>query len=207
MSKETTIRKKRDLFEFFYDNNTISEVNMTKLFSQKKWLIPLFSILLSLLFFPMEASSITHKAKKDIEKHFKEAPWLGLIANEIHYGPLKISDVHLHKGSKLVVVAPGETIKGSLKYRIDSEDLSMFHAYHLIVGLKDHAQDCVTHTLALGESKGTGHFKLTAPQHPGAYEVRINLIDELTCSAAFEAWNSGRETPTASATIGCIIVE
>lgn len=151
---------------------------------------------------------VSKGAQKDFHKYFEEAPWIGLIANEISYGPIKVSKVNIHEGNKVVIAAPEEVLEGSLRYRIDAEDLKLLHRYHLIVGIKNEgAQDCVTHCMGVWNSKGKGTFSLTAPKKPGIYEVRFLFVDALTCHDAQSLWSNGAEEPTAKATIGIIIVE
>lgn len=156
---------------------------------------------------PLFADSSEAK-KKPWSEYLEDCPWLGLIADQITLGPIKISDVSIHDGNKLACVSPGETIKGKLKYEVNSTDLESFHLYHLTVGIKNEgAQDCITHNLGMWNSKGRGHFTLKAPEKRGVYEVRFLLTEGLTCANARDAWNSNKEKPTSAATIGIIIVE
>ena len=170
----------------------------------------IFTFLLS-IFLIMEVAlfaGFSDGAKHDLHKYFEKAPWIGLIADEIHFGPISISHVSIHHGDKLAVVAPEETLHGSLKYRIDAEELKSMHRYHLVVGIHgEGSQDCITHTLGVWDSKGKGNFTLTAPKHPGIYQVRFLLVEGLTCSHAQNLWNSGEKEPSSAATIGVIIVE
>lgn len=146
--------------------------------------------------------------KKTVSDYFKEFPWIGLITDEITYGPATVSHIHIDKGDKLAVVKPGETLHGTLRYKLDTADQEKFHRCHLVVGIKDvGAQDCIAHTFNLWESKGKGHFELKAPTEPGVYQVRFAFIEGLTCESARDAWNDGQMEPSAAATIGVIVVE
>lgn len=146
--------------------------------------------------------------KKKISEYYKEYPWIGLITDEITYGPVTVSHIHINKGDKLTVVKPGETLHGFLKYKLDTADQDKFHRCHLVIGINNvGAQDCIAHTFNLWESKGIGKFELKAPEHPGVYEVRIAFIDSATCQKAHELWNVGECEPSAAATIGVIVVE
>lgn len=148
------------------------------------------------------------EAKKPLSEYLTEFPWIGLVAKEITLGPITISNVSINKGERFAYVGPGETLKGKLKYEVDSKDLHMLHLYHLTVGIKNEgAQDCVTHNLGAWDSKGRGKFILKAPEKPGIYEVRFLFTEGLTCANARETWNSDDEKPSASATIGIIIVK
>jgi hypothetical protein len=145
---------------------------------------------------------------KPLKDYLQECPWLGLIANQITFGPITVSNVHIHDKDKLAIVAPGEKLNGSLKYKVDAKDLESLHRYHLVIGIKgEGAQDCVTHNLGIWNSKGTGNFTLKAPEKQGIYEVRFLLSEGLTCCGARDVWNSGQDKPSSAATIGVIIVE
>lgn len=153
-------------------------------------------------------SAETHSAKKSLNEYFKECPWLGLIANKITVGPVTVSDVSIHDGDKLAYAEPGETLNGMLKYKVKSDDLDSLHLYHVVIGIKGQgAQDCATHNLGIWNSKGHGKFSIKAPVEPGIYEVRFLFVEGVTCEAAQDIWNSGKETPSAATTIGVIIVE
>lgn len=135
-------------------------------------------------------------------------PWIGLLMNEITYGPITVSDVHFNNGTRLIEVQPGEIISGNLRYRVDSTDQSMFHRYHIVVGLKGiGAQDCVTHTYGIWDSKGKGSFTLKAPLQPGVYEVRFIYQEAATCEEVRSIWNHETGEPSSFATIGAIIVK
>jgi len=174
-----------------------------------KWMAILGIATYAFLFLcqPLTAG-FTSDAKQHLKNYFKECPWLGLVSNEISYGPITIYKVNIHDGDKFAVVAPEEILEGTLKYKIDSKDLENFHLYHLVVGIKGvGAQDCITHNVGFLDSEGKGSFTLVSPKKPGIYEVRFLLTDGLTCEAARKSWNSGDEEPSSAATIGVIIVE
>ncbi len=172
----------------------------------KKWII------LSAMTFCLSLSSltagITSEAKKTFKDYFQECPYIGLIADKITYGPITISEVNIHDGNKLAIVSPEETLKGSLRYKVDSKDLHMLHLYHMVIGIKGAgAQDCITHSLGFWDSKGKGNFTLVAPEKPGIYEVRFLFTDAATCDEARHSWKSGLDVPSSAATVGIIIVE
>lgn len=178
-----------------------------KIFNKKRMNFVGTAILSSLLLTsPVFAES--SEVQKPLCEYLEECPWIGLVADQITLGPIKISKVSIHEGDKLAFVSPGEDLKGRLKYEIESKDLDLLHLYHLTVGIKNQgAQDCVTHNLGVWGSKGRGHFTLKAPEKPGVYEVRFLLTDGLTCERARDAWNSSIEKPSSAATIGIIVVE
>ncbi len=145
---------------------------------------------------------------KGINDYIKEAPWIGLIADEVDYGPITITDVRIHHGNKLAFVQPKETLHGSLEYRINADDLKSMRLYHLVIGIKGVGpQDCVTHSMGVLDSHGTGKFELKAPKKPGIYQVRFMLSKGVTCASAREDWTTGQKEPSSNATIGVIIVE
>lgn len=135
-------------------------------------------------------------------------PWLGLVMDEVTYGPITVSDVHINKGGQLAIVKPGEILHGTLRYAVDSTEQEAFHRYHLVVGIKGlGAQDCVTHTYGIWDSKGRGKFTLKAPLEPGLYEVRFFYQEAPTCEEARSVWKDEIGEPSNFATIGAIIVE
>ncbi len=143
-----------------------------------------------------------------VEDYFAKTPWIGLIANEITYGPITISKVKICDDGKLAIVKPGKILNGTLKYKIKAEDLDFFHLYHLVIGIEgEGGQDCVSHSMGIFDEKGDGSFTLTAPDKIGVYEVRFSLAQGFTCSGACDKWNSGEQVPSAAATIGIIIVK
>jgi hypothetical protein len=180
-----------------------------KLFNTQKWKSWLGMSFLALLAITTPlAAGVTSEAKKKLNDYFQEFPWIGLVADKLNYGPITIRDVNIHDGDKLALVAPGEKLNGTLKYKINSKHLEALHRYHLVIGIKEEgAQDCVTHNLGLWSSKGTGKFTLKAPKKAGVYQVRILFTEGLTCEGAREAWNTEKGQPSAAATIGVIIVE
>jgi hypothetical protein len=162
----------------------------------------------SFLFLTNPLYANTSEAKKPFSEYLEECPWIGLVADYITLGPIKISKVSIHHGDKIAYVSPGKTIHGKLKYEISADDLESLHFYHLTVGFKHQgAQDCVTHNLGVWDAKGKGKFTLKAPEEPGVYEVRFLLTEGLTCAGAYEAWDSSHGKPSSAATIGVLIVE
>lgn len=178
-------------------------------FVKQKTLFSLFIMIICTCIFHVPVSAvITSGAKHNFNKYLDDMPWLGLIANEVTFGPITISRVSIHEGDKLVLAAPGEILHGSLNYQIKSDSLDMMQRYHLIIGIKGkEAQECIAHSMGLWDSKGHAHFKLTTPMEAGIYEVRFLFVDDFKCSTAKNEWNSGQKTPNSHATIGVIIIE
>ena len=133
-------------------------------------------------------------------------PWVGLIADEVTYGPITIKDLSLGDSGRLVFAKPGEKIKGKLKYKIDVNKLTSWDVHHIILGLKDHeAQSCITHSFGVWDKEGKATFDLVAPMEKGLYEVRFDYQDAVLCNTAKEAWI--HDQPSSNATIGVVIVE
>ena len=153
-----------------------------------------------------ETPNVNKKTK--VSDYFQEFPWIGLISNEITYGPIAVSNVTLNNQQKLAFVRPNEKINGTLNYRIDASRLDSMHLYHLVVGLYSvGAQDCITHSFGIWNSSGKGNFTMTAPSKPGVYQVRFSYFEGLSCQAARNAWNARNGDPSSAATIAAIIVQ
>jgi hypothetical protein len=174
-----------------------------KLINMKKLQLFVGTLLVSsaLTFNPLQAG-ISDK----ISDYFKDFPGIGLVSDEITYGPVTVSHIHINHADKLAIASPGEQLHGSLKYKIDSTQ-SNLDLHHLIIGIKGIGpQDCVMHSLDIFNSKGKGTFTLTAPSEPGVYEVRILYNEGLICSDAWKDWNNGSKRPSHNATVGIIVV-
>lgn len=162
--------------------------------------------LLAGFFCTINAPAFADKTK--LHHYFHDFPWIGLVSNEITYGPITVSNVHLNKGGKVALVKPNDKIKGNLHYKIDAKSLNSFHLYHLVVGIKKiGAQDCISHSFGIWNSKGKGNFTLQAPSEPGVYEVRFSYFEGATCQSARKAWNEEASDPSSAATIAVVIVE
>jgi len=143
----------------------------------------------------------------NVTKYYEAFPWLGLVSNEVKYGPVTVSNVELHDGDKLVVAAPGQELKGSLHYKFDSDN-KLFHHSHLVVGIKGiGSQECVADTFNLWDSSGKSSFTLIAPVKPGVYEVRFMYTENTSCQEALELWDPLVMETSMHATIGVIVVE
>lgn len=135
-------------------------------------------------------------------------PYLGLVMDKVPYGPITVKDVRLNGHDRVAIVSPGETVEGQLKYKIDSDQLQSLHLHHIIVGLKNEgAQDCITHSLGVWDSKGKATFELKAPEKKGVYEVRFCYAQALTCKDARETWVESDGQPSSKATMGILIVK
>lgn len=164
----------------------------------------LSSILVSsVLAMPLTATeSVTDKLKDWTHSY----PWVGMISDEVHYGPITIKDVNLGGDGRLVFAKPGEKVEVKLKYEIDANQLDSWNIHHVIVGLKNQeAQCCISHSLGVWDKKGKKTFTLEAPMEKGLYELRFDYQDAVLCSDAKSAWRN--DQPSSRATIGVIIVE
>lgn len=140
--------------------------------------------------------------------HVESYPYLGLVMDEVQYGPITIKDVSLNDHDRVTTVKPGETVKGHVKYKIDSDELDTLHLHHIIVGLKNvGAQDCIAHSFGVWDSKGRSSFELKAPMEKGVYEVRFSYAQASSCSEALKSWTEDNHQPSSKATIAILIVE
>lgn len=153
-------------------------------------------------------TNLVSVANKSINDYLPSFPWIGLIMGEVSYGPITVSDTKINQGDRLAVVKPGDLLQGSLRYRVDSSHQHLFHRYHLVIGIKGlGAQDCVTHTYGIWDSKRKETFTLKAPIEPGVYEVRFCYQGASTCEEARSVWNETMGEPSSYATIGVVVVE
>lgn len=133
-------------------------------------------------------------------------PWIGLIAKEVSYGPITISNLNIADAGKLAFCEPGEKIEGSLKYKIDAKKLDSWNVHHIIVGLRGQdAQSCITHSIGVWDKKGKANFSFTAPQEKGIYEVCFDYQEAALCCNAIDEWHN--HPPAHKATIGILVVE
>lgn len=131
-----------------------------------------------------------------------------LETNEIVYGPITVSHIHLYNQKQVAIVQPGQTIECDFNYKLDSSQQEFFHKNHLIVGLKGGAaQVCATHLYGVWNSTGKATFNLVAPLQEGEYEVRIAYREASTCEEAINTWNVLGDQPSSYATIGILRVQ
>lgn len=150
----------------------------------------------------VEAKSLKDK----VGDWIKSAPWIGLIADKVTYGPITIKDVNIGDAGKLLFVKPGELITGELKYKIDAEKLDSWYLHHIIVGLKNQdAQCCITHSFGMWDESGKASFAFHAPLEKGLYELRFDYQEAIFCATAINEWHY--DQPSNNATIGIVIVE
>ena len=141
-----------------------------------------------------------------ISDWFSSCPYIGLVAEEITYGPITLKDFNMDDKGRLVIAKPGEELQCSVKYYLDSNQMESWNMHHVVVGIKgEDSQSCITHSLGLWDKKGKTNFNLTAPSKKGVYEVRFDYEKVLTCGDAVSHWKE--ETPSSKATVGIIIVE
>jgi hypothetical protein len=144
-----------------------------------------------------------------LTNYLAEFPSLGLILNEVSYGPITISDIHLNDGVRMIYAMPGQIIDGDLTYKIDTSQQEFLSRHHLVVGIKGlGGQDCAIHSLGIFNTKeGKADFTLKAPLEPGLYEVRFSYQEAPTCEEARSVWTAEMGEPSSATTIAIIIVE
>ena len=144
--------------------------------------------------------------KDKINKWINECPYIGLVAKEVTYGPITLKHFDLEDKGRVVIAQPGETVSGSVNYKVDASELESLHLHHIILGIKkSDDQTCLTHALGVWDSKGKATFSLAAPSERGAYEIRFDYQTGLKCEDALKHWNE--DPPSSKATVGIIIVE
>jgi hypothetical protein len=144
--------------------------------------------------------------KDDINEWIESCPHIGLVAKEVNYGPITLKKLDLDNNGRVVIAQPGETIKGSVQYKVDAEELKSLHLHHIILGIKSgEAQSCITHALGIWDAKGTAHFSLIAPFNKGVYEILFDYQTGVSCKNALEEWR--KNPPSSKAVVGIIIVE
>ncbi len=141
-----------------------------------------------------------------ITEIIKSCPWIGLVAEEVTYGPITISKLDIAHAGRLVFCKPAEKIEGTLKYKIDADKLDSWEFHHIIVGLrKQDAQSCITHSLGVWNKKGKASFSFNAPVEKGIYELCFDYYEATLCSDALKQWLDN--PPAHRATIGIVVVD
>ena len=142
----------------------------------------------------------------EINELILSCPWIGLIAGEVTYGPITISELNIDDAGRLVFCKPGEKIEGTLKYKIDSSQLDSWSIHHIVIGLRGQdAQSCLTHSLGVWDAEGKDSFSLEAPTEKGIYEICFGYYKTAFCSGAMKEWNDN--PPDHSATVGILVVK
>jgi hypothetical protein len=164
---------------------------------------------LSSLFIAVSCMIPLHSAEAPGDKigdWLSSCPYIGLVAEEISYGPITLKSFNMDDKGRLVIAKPNEELNCCVKYHIDSNQMESWNMYHVVVGIKgEDSQSCITHSLGLWDKKGKANFTLTAPSKKGVYEVRFDYEKVFTCSDAVSHWKE--ENPSSKATVGIIIIE
>lgn len=167
------------------------------------------SAIFSSIFLATFCTTSLHSAespKDRINEWITSCPYIGLVAKEVTYGPITLKHLDLEDNGRMVIAEPGEKISGTVRYRVNSDQLDSWHLQHILIGIK--GQDnptCITHSMGAWDKKGKSHFTLQAPLEKGVYEIRFDYHNALLCKDAAEAWSA--DSPSAKATVGIIIVE
>lgn len=176
---------------------------MKNFFLTKSMCTLLYSILL--IVFSSQLLHSVESPKDKISKWIKSSPWIGLIAKEVTFGPVTLKNLNLDGKGRLVFAKPGEEIKAVVKYKVNAEGLDSWGLHHIIVGIMNQDATCITHSLGIWDKKGETSFMIQAPKEKGLYEVRFDYQEALFCGEAIETWQ--KDSPSAQATVGIIIVE
>lgn len=172
-------------------------------FFKSQSLILSATLLVSALATPLAAID---SASDKMDELISVCPWIGLILKNVTYGPITISKLDIAECGRLVFCEPGERIDGTLKYKIDVDQIDSWNLHHVIVGLrKQDAQSCITHSLGVWDKEGHSSFSFNAPAEKGVYEVCFNYYKAVLCVDAFREWQLN--PPAHAATIGIVVVE
>ena len=119
---------------------------------------------------------------------------------------LEISDVKLDDEGPKVTSRPGETIQGTLNYRLWSRDGCPVCVDQVVVGIGDKAEDCAYDGIpgVHPGRTGTGSFSVTVPSSEGEHELRYKRTKAYTCEQAMGIYDAS--PPPADNTIGTIVV-
>ena len=148
------------------------------------------------------AESVSDK----IDSLISSCPYIGLIANEMTYGPITISHLDIDGSGRLVFCEPCERIDGTLKYKIDATKLDSWDFHHIVVGFRDYdVHNCIVHTFGAWSRKGKTSFSFNAPPKKGVYEVCFDYYKANSCNDAVKAWHD--HPPSHSTTMGIVVVE
>lgn len=180
------------------------ESNMRNPLFVKTKLIVLSSLFIAAFsYLPLQAGD-SHDDK--ITEWISSCPYIGLVADQITYGPITLRDLDLEEKGRIIFVKPDEKINGTVKYRLDSDEMEAFHRHHIIVGLKGQpAECCLTHAYGLTDKKGKSKFSFIAPSARGVYEVCFDYQKVPSCDEAKDRWIA--YPPSSNATVGIVIVE
>lgn len=141
-----------------------------------------------------------------VNQLISDCPWIGMIAKEVTYGPITISHLNIGESGRLVFCEPGETIEGTLKYKINVKELDSWGLHHIVVGLRHQdAQSCISHSFGVWDRKGNSSFSFQAPEGKGVYELCFEYYKGALCSDAFAQWQNS--SPPHRATIGIVVVD
>lgn len=161
------------------------------------------------------ADSLKHAVDKcgddmaAIQSYLDHYHWKGVIQDEAASGPANLKYLQMNGHSRVVVVKPGERIKGIVVCNLDRDKCSALNLYRVLLGIKGvGAQTTIGNELGLAAGESLEEFSLIAPAVPGIYQVRFKVVEKLLESSALDAWTDEKgNEPDGTTTIGLIVVK
>ncbi len=147
---------------------------------------------------------------EDIQDYLYHYDWKGLFHVKTTSGITTVSEVRLNGHPRVIVVKPGERIKGHLKYTLDKKRCKDLKYHRILLGIKgEGAQTTIgTGVGIIADKESKDNFVLIAPKEPGLYQVRFKSVENYTESEALKKWyNEDGKEPSGNKTIGFIYVK
>lgn len=131
--------------------------------------------------------------------------WNHLVQEVALYDALTLKHLQLNGHSRVVVVEPGQKIKGSVVCSLDKSKCDPLTFYRVVLGVEDQkAQTTIGNEFGVFAGESLEKFTLVAPCEPGIYLLRFKLVQSLWEKTAMHSWEE--EAPDVTKTIGIIVV-
>lgn len=144
-----------------------------------------------------------------IQDYLENYSWEPMIQDKESSGGETLNHLKLNNRGKVIVVRPGETVRGEVICSLNSDETSPLKVYRAVIGLYGVGPQITVGT-SLGACGGASkeEFILTAPNEPGMYQIRFRGADNFLGSSALESWYDEKgEEPNASTIIGILYVK
>lgn len=144
-----------------------------------------------------------------IQKYLDHYHWKGLLEKQTSNGPVTLSDLKLNGHNRVIAVNPGERIEADVRCTYDTNKVSAFTYYRVVVGLKGvGGLTTIGNTIGSAAGDTIQRFTFTAPTTPGFYQVRFRTVEKWTETEALKEWiDTAAQEPDATTTIGVIYVK
>lgn len=139
-----------------------------------------------------------------MQKRLNVYDWKDVITDRTRSDVVTLSDLRLNGYPKVVIVRPGEQIRGEVTCAVDASQSSALSKYQVVLGIKDQEHPVVVYNhIGLRAVKEKNDFAITAPNTPGVYQLGFQVVKAALEKTALKRWErDGVETPV----IGLIIV-